>query len=334
MSWSPWYRPERRALPAGILLLVVCAVQWFAATAAVATAPAVVAVVPGADRGHVSLVLDVGTDPTPVGWDSLDVEMDGRRQPATVVPVLSERTGIGLVIDASDAGAGALPGWLSGAARFVLEAPSGARMAAVTDTTPPTVVATVRQGPADVIGALSDVRPHGARDTADALSLATQQLQTDAGDARVVVLYTSASDAGGVSSADLTRRLTAATGGFLAPAGDSATVPAFDQVSTTLRARYLVSLPAPAHAPAPVTVRLNTGATQAVVPASVTGPAPSASTPAGRGYSVLWWVLDAVALAILAAAVAFAFVLRRRPWLVDDVRWYIARKTGRWRPPA
>src|SRR5436305_1602106 len=88
---------------------------------------------------------------------------------------------------------------------------------------------------------------------------------------RVVIRYTGAPDAGGEASGALAARLAAEhvllvvvstatdsgywsgvtrpTGGFLAPAVTSAVTPALDQVATSLRARYLVSFPAPARPP-------------------------------------------------------------------------------------
>ena len=134
-------------------------------------------------------------------------------------------------------------------------------------------------GPVDIVRALSGVQPHGARDTSDALALAVRELAATPAAPRVVILYTGAADAGDVASGDLAARLarehvllvvvstaaatrywteaTRPTGGFLAPAG-AATVPAFDQVATALRDRYLVTFPAPAQSFSPEHQRAST----------------------------------------------------------------------------
>src|SRR5437763_1276202 len=101
-----------------------------------------------------------------------------------------------------------------------------------------------------------------------------------------------------VSTAAATRYWTDATrptGGFLAPAG-AATVPAFDQVATTLRDRYLVTFPAPAQLPARASVRVDLPqvamATDVVIPA--------ADAPPDRG-SGGGWLTGAVWVAVLVA---------------------------------
>src|SRR5207248_4704154 len=111
-------------------------------------------------------------------------------------------------------------------------------------------------------------------------TLAVRQLPSGATDPRLVVLYTSAADAGGEPAGDLGARLrdahailvvvsttadtrywsdvTRVTGGFLAPAGPVPVTPAFDQVATLLRARYLLTMPTPDPLPALVSVRIDT----------------------------------------------------------------------------
>jgi len=169
------------------------------------------------------------------------------------------------------------------------------------------------------------VRPRGDRHTAAALALAADQLPKAVDGPRVVVLYTAARDAGGPSADDLGATLlrshallfvvstaadtgywsqaTARTGGFLAPATEGSAVPAFDQVSTMLRARYLVSIPTPGRLPAPVSLRVDTG------DATLTGDAvvPAAAGPdrGRRGYLAL------AAAGVGVLAVAFGLLVYR-----------------------
>jgi len=276
-----------------------------------------VTVLPVADR-QVSLVVDIAGGTRPLPPEAVSVDVAGTRQPAMFVPVMSDQLAASVVVDVSQAGGAGLASWLSGAARFVLDAPAGARTAVVADTTPPAVLARSPDGPVDIVRALSGVQPHGARDTSDALALAVRELAATPAAPRVVILYTGAADAGDVASGDLAARLarehvllvvvstaaatrywteaTRPTGGFLAPAG-AATVPAFDQVATTLRDRYLVTFPAPAQLPARASVRVDLPqvamATDVVIPA--------ADAPPDRG-SGGGWLTVAVWVAVLVAA--------------------------------
>ena len=117
--------------------------------------------------------------------------------PARLEPVVSDLMTVAFVIDTSDAGRTALSSWLSAATRFVLEAPAGAQAVAVADTTPPKLISGVQRGPVGMVRALSEVRAGGGRDTSDALTLAVRQFPGTPAGQRVVVLYTSAADAGG-----------------------------------------------------------------------------------------------------------------------------------------
>jgi len=244
-----------------------------------------VTVLPVADR-QVSLVVDIAGGTRPLPPEAVSVDVAGTRQPAMFVPVMSDQLAASVVVDVSQAGGAGLASWLSGAARFVLDAPAGARTAVVADTTPPAVLARSPDGPVDIV--------------------------------RALILYTGAADAGDVASGDLAARLarehvllvvvstaaatrywtdaTRPTGGFLAPAG-AATVPAFDQVATTLRDRYLVTFPAPAQLPARASVRVDLPqvamATDVVIPA--------ADAPPDRG-SGGGWLTVAVWVAVLVAA--------------------------------
>jgi hypothetical protein len=261
----------------------------------------------------------------------VEVTAGGAPQQATMTPVISDRLAVTLVVDASEAGRATLPGWLSAAARFILEVPAGTRAAAVADTSPPAVLAPPQRGPAGVVRALSAVQARGDRRTSTALTLALDQFAAPAAGPRVVVLYTAAPDAGAETAEVLAARIrraatilvvvgtagstywadvTRATGGFFAPAGTPVVVPALDQVETTLRGRYLVRFPTPGALPARVSVRIDTGGLvltgDAVIPAEQdAGPA------SGAGIDPRWWVL-AAGLTVLAAA-AFFMSRRARP---------------------
>jgi hypothetical protein len=339
---------------AGTLVLVVLAVLGLAApgagavpTSAAAVPLPDVAVLPKADP-QVSMVINVGGGTQPVRQELVSVVVGGARQPATVVPIMSDQLAVGMVVDASAAGADRLQSWLSGAARFVLEAPPAARTALVADTTPPRVLAPLQQGPVDLVRAISAVQARGRRQTSDALTLALRQLPAEPPGPRVVILYTTAPDAGGEPAAKLAARLAKAhvvlvvastapdtqywstaaraTGGFLAPAGPSAVVPALDQIATMLRTRYLVRFPTPEQRPAHAFVRVDLPdvamAADVVVPGSGgpvdDQPAGRSGTGAAARTSVALWaaVVGAVLLILVAAAIRRGFSrrsLRRRP---------------------
>jgi hypothetical protein len=288
-----------------------------------------VAVLPTADR-HVSLVANVGADTDPVRSESVSVTVGGVRQPTTVVPVLSDQLAVALVVDASENGSKSLQAWLSAAARFLLEAPAATRAAVIADTTPPLVVAGLRQGPIDLVRALSAVQAHGKRSTSDALTLAVRQLPAAPSGPRVVVLYTSAPDAGGEPAAALAARLTKAhallvvvstatdplywssvaraTGGLLAPAVAPAVVPALDQVGAMLKARYLITFPTPPKLPAQVSVRVAVGDVTLTADAAVPAANSGGGGQSDSGGGALWVtaVLGVVVVSALALLVAAA----------------------------
>jgi hypothetical protein len=317
-----------------VLILVVCAAQSLAGAGA-AAAPAGtavplpdVAVFPATGR-QVSLIVNVGGDARPIRPEAVSVTVGDVRQQTTVVPVISDQLATGLIIDASEAGGRSLQGWLSGASRFVLELPAAARTAVITDSTPPAVVAGLQQGPVDLVRALSAVQSRGERRTSEAFTLALRQLPATPAGPRVLVLYTSSPDAGGEPATRLAARLrnaqtvlvvvssatdtgywstvTRATGGSLAPATAAVTNPAFNQVATALRARYLVGFPTPAELPATAAVRVDAGAVtltaNPVVPASGAedGESPRSGS-GGRWVKVLLAVVAVGALALLASA--------------------------------
>ncbi len=332
MSSSTRFRPDRPRRVAA-LLLAVCAVQGlFLSAAAAAGQLSIVAVLPGA--AQTSLVVDVAADAARVTDDRVAVTLDGARQRATVQPVFSGRLSAALVIDASAAGAPALPGWLSAATRFVLEAPDKSRTAIIADTTPPTLVAALQQRRMDVVQAVSSVQARGERHTSQALDLALAQFPARVAGPRVVVLYTGAADAG--SAAALVERLTranvilvvvgpagsnaywsgvsSATGGFFAPSLAPLVVPALDQVWATLRIRYLLSFATPARLPATVSVRIDTGddplTESAVVPQPAAMPGVGPADGGSGGGILLWGAAAAVTLGCFVAA--GVIVLRHR----------------------
>jgi hypothetical protein len=326
-------RSDRRAPRAAVLLAVVALVASLGTPAAAAPVPLpVVAVLPGSEQ--TTVVVDLSAIAGPVARSAATVTADGTQVPAQLQPVVSDLMTVAFVIDTSDAGRAALSSWLSAATRFVLEAPNGAQAVAVADTTPPKLIRPAQSGPVGMVRALSDIRSGGRRSTSQALTLAVSQFPETPVGRRVVLLYTTAADAGGEPAADLGARFRRAgailvavgtardsaywteaarqTGGFFAPVGTPAVGPALDQVDTALRGRYLVQFPTPSGLPTRVQVRVDapdlalTGA--AVIPRDA-----AAGTAAGRGTSTAVFVTVAGILAALLVVVAGALVLRRRP---------------------
>jgi hypothetical protein len=333
MSSSTRSRPDRGVARLTVLILVVCAVQSLAGAGAAAAptgAPVPlpdVAVFP-ASGPQVSMVVNIGGDAKPVRPEAVSVTVNDARQRTTVVPVISDRLAAGLIVDASEPGRKELPGWLSGATRFVLELPPAARAAVVTDSSPPAVVSGLQQGPVDQVRALSAVQPRGARRTSEALTLAVRQLPATPDGPRVLLLYTSAPDAGGEPADRLATRLlnahtvlvvvstatnpaywsavTRATGGFVAPAGATAVNSALDQVGTLLRARYLVGFPTPAELPVKAAVRVDAGevtlTADPVVPKSGAAGGEPARSGSGLWVKVVLAVIVVGALTLLIGA--------------------------------
>jgi hypothetical protein len=321
-------------------LLVMFVVQGFGPSPAAAAVPLPpIAVLPGTEQ--TSLVVDLGANAEPVTGRTAQLAVDGAPRQAQLTPVLSDRPAVAFVIDTSVAGRAALPAWLSAATRFILEAPPSTRAAVVADAAPPTLISAPQTGPVGVVRALSGMRAGGQRSTADALTLAKGQLLASPTGHRVVLLYTSAADAGGESAAALGARFrqagtilivvgsagessywsdaTRVTGGFFAPAGTPVVIPALDQVATTLRGRHLVQFPTPRDLPARVSVRIDTG--KLILTGEVVIPADSAGS--GRSPSASRLRVQVALAAVLCCLVVLAIVVlmvRRR---------YVARHAAR-----
>jgi hypothetical protein len=225
--------------------------------------------------------------------------------------------------------------------------PVATRTAVVADTRPPTVLAPLQMGAADAVRALSRVQARGERATSDALTLVLRQLPETPRRLRVVVLYTSAPDAGGEVAAELAERLTkehallavistgtdtrywsrvtAATGGLLVEARPSTVMAASDEVAAALRGRYVFTFQVSGYLPERVSVRVRTvdgtlTADAVVFPGREgTGGGArsgSGSEEPGRGGMGLRWllVLGVGVLVVIAVAV---FVMARRAWPRD-----------------
>jgi hypothetical protein len=324
-SRSPWR--SRTAVLLVVPLLALSAAPAFAADIPLP----VEAVFPGAQTSTV--VVDLSATDDKAG--SLSVTAGGQARKATLVPVVSSGLALALVVDDAQAGAANLAAWTSAAARFSLAAPPDTRAVVVSSAAPAKIVGPPQVGPSGIVGTLTGMAAHGTRDTAAALTLAAQQFPgTDPG-RRVVLLYTSAPDAGDIEASDLSARFresgtilvvvgtaggsaywaaaTEGTGGFFAPAGDPVVVPALDQVQTTLAARYLVRLDTPARLPAQVSVQVKTPDATFSGPADIPAVATAARGGGDRGPSVWWWTGGALLVVLLAAGVALPLLRPRRP---------------------
>ncbi len=342
MSSSSRSRPDRRAAVLAALVVVACVVQAICAGAAAAAELDVVAVVPSAADHQVSLVADIRPPPAaPASPDAFAVTAGGRPQPTRAAPVLSDQLAMAMVVDGSTGGAAELAAAASGAASFLLQLPPAAQTSVVVDRDPPAVLAAHRAGAADAVAALSSLRPGGGRSTSAAVTMALRQLP-DASGPRVIVICTSAPDAGDEAVGSLSDRLRAAhvllvavttaadigywsrvtadTGGLLVAVRPANVLAGFDLVARSLRGRYVVTFPLPTRLPADVSVRaeapggsITADARVPAVPAGDSGPAarpgPDRSHDGGSG---LPWVLALVvgfgAVTLLAG---FSAVRRR-----------------------
>ena len=276
--------------------------------------PAGVVVSEGTLDGRARLVVS--------GDGPIAVTVAGQPQPITTTPLLSDRTAMALVVDASAEGGPGLQPGLGGLVDFALGVPPVTRTAVVADTAPPAVVVPLQAGPAGVLTGLGGITSRGARQTGAALDLAVAQLPREAEGPRLVVLYTGGADtadaadalaarlrAQGVVLAVVTtadagywRTVAEGTGGVAVGAPASDVVAAFGQVASALRTRSLVTLPAPERAPTPAVVSVGGQSADTVLPPAATGVDP---TIVAAGV-----VLGVVALAL--AVSAFALLRRRR----------------------
>jgi hypothetical protein len=287
------------------------------------------AVLPGDQQ--TSVVVDLSAS-TRAGTKSAVVTTDGVQRPATLVPLMSEGLSVTIVVDTATADAAAVPAWLSAGARFILEAPTGTRATVIGDSAPASVIAPPQQGPSGIVAALDGAQAHGDRDTAAALALAAKQFPDVPAGRKLTVVYTGAADAGGPTSTELAAEFRAAgvilvvattadaspywtsaaegTGGFFAPAGHPVVVPALDQITTTLRGRYLARFPTPGGGPATVNLQVTTPDLN--LAAEVALPGRAARPSAGRSDGALIVVLSALAVILAALVVAAALIALAR----------------------
>jgi hypothetical protein len=329
----------RRSLALTGFALAVFSLVVTPAAARAATDPTVDVLAVGSTSGHrISLVTEVQPAPLiPLGTSSVTVSAGGARLSAQVNPVLSGLMAVGLVIDASAAGGPALQGGgLSGVASFLLQLPPDASTAVIADRRPPVVAARASAGVTGALQAASALSGNGARATSDALTLALHQLPTGSDQPSVIVLYTSAPDAGGESATALGRRLhrthailavvntssdsqywaavATATGGLAVAAQPAGAVKAFDALADALRTRYVLTFPRPQASAVEVSVQIDATASPVsfAVPLPPEPAASGGSTGASSGLAVAWrWVLLG-ALVVLAVAVLASSVFRRR----------------------
>jgi von Willebrand factor type A domain len=325
MSLSSRFRRDRRWGLLAALILAACALHWRGAAGAAAQLDIVRVDAAGADR-QVTVIADVRpSNRTPIPARSFSVTAGEERLPTRVVPVMSDQLAMSLVVDASGKAAETLQAGLSGATNLLLQLPTAARVAAVADTGPPTVIAPLRAGAKDVLSALDSVRPRGSLATSEALTVALDQLPVTAGEPRVVLLFTGAGDAGGETAAALVERLrnaraqlavvataadktywsrvTSETGGVLVSARPADLLTAFQTVADTLSARYLLTFPRPQQLPASVSVRVDTADGTLTADAFIPGGPSQAGS--NRGGSIVFPLLAigvGVCLILMAAA--------------------------------
>src|SRR6266536_2870777 len=192
MSSSSRLPGDRRRALLAALTVAACIAQWLGAMGAGATELSIVTVVPPAQDRQVTLVADVRpAGSTPLPPTAFSVTSGDATLPTSAAPVVSDELALSLVVDASPDGAATLQQGLSGMTSFLLQMPVAARVAAVADSSPPTVLTGLRPGAKDALRALDRLRGGGPRRTSDAIDLALRQLPDDPGP-RVLLLLTSA----------------------------------------------------------------------------------------------------------------------------------------------
>jgi hypothetical protein len=321
-------RPDHRAVRLTALVMLLCAAQVLCASAAVAAEVSLVAVVRSAADDEVCLLVDVEpVGPTRIPPESFSVTAGGVRQLAHTVPVIRDRMPLALVVDASAADAPALRAGLSGAASLLLQAPSTSRFAVIANTTPPMLVTAPGVTATDALSALSAINSRGDRSTSEALGMALRALPGRPEDPSVIVLHTSAPDAGGEPVDHLAARLaqahalltvvttsadtaywaqvTSATGGTLVATRPQGTIEGFDRAADTMRARYMLTFPVPDHLPARVAVQIRDSAETLTVDATVPNSSLTVADPDNDR-----WVWQ-VALAVWILGIALLMVVRR-----------------------
>jgi hypothetical protein len=338
-AWPPRPRSAARGgrRPVLAALLVLLFGLGIGGTAAGASTPVGwSAAVGGPINGQVRLTLVSPDASAPaLAPDSVDVTVDGVRQPSRIEPLLSDRLALGLVVDGSNAGRVGLPVGVSGATDLLLAA-RPAHSALVVDQSPPTVAAPLQPAPSATLAALSGISSVGERRTAEAFELAVRQLPATPTEPRLLVLYTAAPDAGGPPVAELVERLNAAgvvlavvhattegepasaywsaagagTGGLALSAPPARVIAAFVQLQTNLRDRYLVTFPAPPRLPATALVRGDTP--NGPFSVSVVLRAPAAAAPAGSAPpGDLGWKWPLMLSALVLAVVAIGLIASR-----------------------
>lgn len=259
-----------------------------------------------------------------------------------VEPVLSDRSAVALVLDASAAGARALNGGGSaGAANFLLRLPSGAATAVIADRRPPEVAATTSVGVTDDLLAISSLRTEGERATGDALALAVEQLAGGSGARPVIILYTSVSAPDGEPATALAQRLQVSgaivavvgagadgpywptmarlTGGVAISAPAAGSVKAFDEVADILAGRFVVTVQ---HRPVGLTrltLQLEVAGGPTVLDVDLAPLATAAAEPVAGDRQAdderqwVWLAGGLLVAGLLGAGVTAVARLRRRP---------------------
>jgi hypothetical protein len=317
-------RAAAAALGAGLTLGAAPGAAGAAGGATGGTGPAVTLsgarAIGAAEVSAVAALSPVPDDP--LAPADVTVTADGTAVDAGVRPVLSGRTSLSLVVDASaQAAESTAGGGLSGVASFLLQMPPDARLSVVADQDPPVLAAAPAVGPARALTATSGLRGSGSRATAAALGTAVRAAG-ERGRQPVVVLYTGAADAGGVPVEDLAARLraagavlgvvttagsgaywarlAAATGGLAVRARPAAAIPAFDRLADGLTARAVLSFsrPLPPVAAVDVAVRTDRGpaAGRLVLPAAA---AQAAGDRADDRAGGRWWFGPLLVLAVV-----------------------------------
>ena len=320
------------------LVLLVISLPLLGATEVEPVRPGIAGVAAGVTAGQVVLIVDVrGVGDGFLPPESFSATVHGTAQSGRVGPLLSDQLALSIVVDASEAAGPVLPDGIRGAGTFLLAAVPSTRSAVIADAAPPSVLVPMQPGPAAALRALTSLQAQGERRTSQALDLAVRQLPTGAADPRLVVLHTSAPDAGGEPAADLAERLSdarvplavvaavadgqpvpsywstvaTATGGVAVGAPAGTAVDAFDRLTAALRTRYLMTFPAPARLPATAVVRVETPngplTTDVVIQRATSRP----------GAAAVGGVVLPVAIgvgALLVIGLVVAATLRRRGW--------------------